>query len=184
MATFYDSKNDFRNYLQHYGVKGMRWRNRRASSRNVDDQRNRHRVNLSEGSSWNANGTDRRHRRNDSDQESPETGRQNGHYYNRNSWLQRQHDETVHDHDPRVVKGRAQDEERNRALNKAVRRGFMKDPYLPPEYRGYGLNRPGSHVRVVSNLDYGTNDPGAVKDSHKRRERRSSGLYKQSNRRR
>lgn len=126
MATFYDSKNDFRNYLQHYGVKGMRWRNRRASSRNVDDQRNRHRVNLSEGSSWNANGTDRRHRRNDSDQESPETGRQNGHYYNRNSWLQRQHDETIHDHDRRVEKGRAQDEGRNRALNKLKGRRLNK----------------------------------------------------------
>ena len=28
MSTFYDSPNDYRNYLCHYGVKGMRWRNR------------------------------------------------------------------------------------------------------------------------------------------------------------
>ena len=25
MSTFYDSRNDYRNYLQHHGVKGMKW---------------------------------------------------------------------------------------------------------------------------------------------------------------
>lgn len=37
MSTFYDSPNDYRNYLCHYGVKGMRWRNR---SRRTDDLHN------------------------------------------------------------------------------------------------------------------------------------------------
>jgi hypothetical protein len=32
MSTFYDSPNDYRNYLCHYGVKGMKWRNRRNTS--------------------------------------------------------------------------------------------------------------------------------------------------------
>lgn len=32
MSTFYDSPNDYRNYLCHYGVKGMKWRNRRKTS--------------------------------------------------------------------------------------------------------------------------------------------------------
>lgn len=27
MSTFYESPNDYRNYLCHYGVKGMKWRN-------------------------------------------------------------------------------------------------------------------------------------------------------------
>ena len=31
MGTFYEAPNDYRNYLCHYGVKGMRWRNRRRS---------------------------------------------------------------------------------------------------------------------------------------------------------
>ena len=26
MNTFYDAQNDYRNYLKHYGVKGMKWR--------------------------------------------------------------------------------------------------------------------------------------------------------------
>lgn len=51
MSTFYDSPNDYRNYLCHYGVKGMRWRNRsrrtdlndpgwhyNGALRNIDDQ--------------------------------------------------------------------------------------------------------------------------------------------------
>ena len=29
MAEYYGASNDFRNYLQHYGVKGMKWRNRK-----------------------------------------------------------------------------------------------------------------------------------------------------------
>jgi hypothetical protein len=28
MSTFYDAPNDYRNYLCHYGVKGMKWRKR------------------------------------------------------------------------------------------------------------------------------------------------------------
>ena len=31
MSTFYESPNDYRNYLCHYGVKGMKWRNHRRS---------------------------------------------------------------------------------------------------------------------------------------------------------
>ena len=31
MSTFYDSPNDYRNYLCHYGVKGMKWRHHRRS---------------------------------------------------------------------------------------------------------------------------------------------------------
>lgn len=30
MNTFYDAQNDYRNYLKHYGVKGMRWKFRRG----------------------------------------------------------------------------------------------------------------------------------------------------------
>ena len=29
MAEYYGAPNDFRNYLEHYGVKGMKWRNRK-----------------------------------------------------------------------------------------------------------------------------------------------------------
>ena len=32
MSTFYESPNDYRNYLCHYGVKGMRWRNHKSKS--------------------------------------------------------------------------------------------------------------------------------------------------------
>lgn len=33
MSTFYESPNDYRNYLMHYGVKGMKWRKGRKSLR-------------------------------------------------------------------------------------------------------------------------------------------------------
>ena len=43
MSTFYDAPNDYRNYLCHYGVKGMRWRNRRRTTLNDDGIPTRHR---------------------------------------------------------------------------------------------------------------------------------------------
>lgn len=43
MGTFYNAKNDFRNYLAHYGVKGMRWR-RRKNVVGLDDPSERYRI--------------------------------------------------------------------------------------------------------------------------------------------
>lgn len=44
MSTFYP-ENDYRNYLQHYGVKGMRWRNRRHYFTGKSDPADRLRTN-------------------------------------------------------------------------------------------------------------------------------------------
>lgn len=38
MSTFYDAPNDYRNYLCHYGVKGMKWRKHRRSQMNKNFQ--------------------------------------------------------------------------------------------------------------------------------------------------
>ena len=49
MSTFYDAKNDYRNYIAHYGVKNMRWGYGKYSKTNrhalgSDDPRERYRI--------------------------------------------------------------------------------------------------------------------------------------------
>ena len=62
MSTFYP-ENDYRNYLKHYGVKGMRWRKRsnkglpnRHRSDLLESQRNSHKLEDHEPASWHNNG--------------------------------------------------------------------------------------------------------------------------------
>ena len=49
MSTFYESPNDYRNYLMHYGVKGMKWRNHRRSQMSkfgrLEERRNQDEAN-------------------------------------------------------------------------------------------------------------------------------------------
>lgn len=42
MSTFYESQNDYRSYLMHYGVKGMKWRRHKATP--YEDARERFRT--------------------------------------------------------------------------------------------------------------------------------------------
>lgn len=48
MSTFYDSPNDYRNYLCHYGVKGMKWRKGRKSLREHRIEQVRKTINAEE----------------------------------------------------------------------------------------------------------------------------------------
>lgn len=63
MGTFYDAPNDYRNYLCHYGVKGMRWKKRsnnglpnRHRPDLLESQRNSHKLEDHEPANWHNNG--------------------------------------------------------------------------------------------------------------------------------
>lgn len=44
MSTFYEAPNDYRNYICHYGVKGMRWKQRKRFSGR--DPANQYKTNI------------------------------------------------------------------------------------------------------------------------------------------
>ena len=48
MSTFYESPNDYRNYLCHYGVKGMKWRKGRKTLRDHRIEQVRKTINSEE----------------------------------------------------------------------------------------------------------------------------------------